>query len=91
MAGLTAAEAVQPTRDGYLSRLAVADARTMKDLTVLFVDLSEQIGRTFGAVPQEVEPITAKVAIANMDFFEFADAADADGVFRGFKAPEPES
>ncbi len=94
LAGLTAAELVQLPRDGYLSHLAVADARTMRDLTVLFVDLnehSEQIGRTFRAVPQEVEPVTANLGIANMDFFEFADAADADGVFRCFKAPEPES
>ncbi len=91
--GLTPAGLVQLPRDGYLSHLAVADARTMSDLTILFVDLNEyneQVGRTFRAPPQEVEPITANLAIANMDFFEFADAADPDGVFRGFKEPDPE-
>jgi hypothetical protein len=53
----------------------------------LFVDLNEfnqQVGRTFRSVPQEVEPIVANLSISNMDFFEFADRADADGVFRGF-------
>ena len=81
-------------RVGYLSQLAVADARTMTDLTIFFVDLNEfneQLGRTFRAVPQEVEPITANLAIANMDFFEFADSANPDGVFRGFEAPAPNS
>ena len=92
LAGLTAADLVRLPREGYLSHLAVADARTMNDLTVLFVDLNEyneEVGRSFRAVPQEVEPITANLTIANMDFFELADAADPEGVFRGFKAPEP--
>lgn len=92
--GLTPPDLVLLPRDGYLSQLAVADARTMRDLTILFVDLNEyneQVGRTFRAVPQEVEPITANLAIANMDFFEFADSADSDGLFRGFKDPGPAS
>ena len=41
-------------------------------------------GRAFRAIPSEVEPIVANLAIANMDFSEFADYADEDGVFRGF-------
>jgi len=92
--GLTPPDLVLLPRDGYLSQLAVADARTMRDLTILFVDLNEyneQVGRTFRAVPQEVEPITANLAIANMDFFEFADSADSDGVFRGLEDPGPAS
>lgn len=87
LAGLTPADLVALPRAGHLSELAVADARTMRDHTILFVDLNEhngQVGRTFRAVPTEVEPITANLAIANMDFFDFADAADPDGVFRGF-------
>lgn len=87
LAGLTPADLVALPRAGYLSALAVADARTMQDLTILFVDLNEyndQVGRTFRAIPIEVEPITANLGLANIDFFEFADAADPDGVFRGF-------
>ncbi|MBI9113804.1 DUF6924 domain-containing protein [Sanguibacter suaedae] len=85
--GLTPNDLVLLPRSGYLSCLAVADARTMVDLTIVLVDLnefSEQVGRTFRVVPQEVESVTGNLAIANMDFFEFADSADPDGVFRGF-------
>jgi hypothetical protein len=74
-------------RDGYLSAIAVADAQTMTDLTIQFVNLNEfqePIGRTFRAVPAEVEPIVANLSLANMDFSDFADNVDADGIFRGF-------
>lgn len=88
LAGLAAADLARLPRNGYLSHVAVADARTMRDLTILFVDLNEhneQVGRTFRATPAQVEPITANLGIANMDFFEFADAAGSDGVFDGFR------
>jgi hypothetical protein len=84
---LTPQDLTRVPRQAYLSELAVADARTMQDQTVMFVDLNEfnqQVGRTFRSVPQEVEPIVANLSISNMDFFEFADRADPDGVFRGF-------
>ena len=84
---LTPQDLTRLRREDYLGELAVADTRTMQDQTVLFVDLNEfnqQVGRTFRSVPQEVEPIVANLSISNMDFFEFADRADADGVFRGF-------
>lgn len=87
LAGLTPPDLVLLPRAGYLSEIAVADARTMKDQTILFLDLNEyneQVGRTFRAVPQQVEPIAVNLALANMDFFEFADSADPDGVFRDF-------
>lgn len=84
---LTPQDLTRLPRADYLGELAVADARTMRDQTVMFVDLNEfnqQVGRTFRSVPQEVEPIVANLSISNMDFFEFADRADPDGVFRGF-------
>jgi hypothetical protein len=84
---LAAGDIVQLQREGYLSAVAVADAQTMRDGTIMFLDLnefSEQVGRTFRAIPQEVEPITANLYLANMDFRDFADSADADGTFRGF-------
>jgi hypothetical protein len=88
LADLTPEQLVRLPRQDYLGELAVAAARTMRDQTVLFVDLNEfneQVGRTFRAVPREVEAIVANLSIANMDFFEFADNADPDGVFRGFR------
>lgn len=38
----------------------------------------------FRAMPNQVPSITANLEIANMDFHEFADNVDGDGVFRGF-------
>ena len=74
-------------REGYLSQIAVADAQTMRDQTVLFVDFNElngQVGRTFRSIPSEVEPIVANLSLANMDFAEFADSTNPDGIFCGF-------
>ena len=74
-------------REGYVGQIAVADAQTMRDQTVLLVDfneLGEQVGRTFRSIPSEVEPIVANLSLANMDFAEFADNTDPDGIFRGF-------
>lgn len=51
---------------------------------VLVVDLYENPGRTFRVIPSEMGDVENNLSIANMDFEEFADAADADGVFRGF-------
>ena len=40
--------------------------------------------RTFRAIPSTIQSIENNLSIANMDFEEFADSVDADGVFRGF-------
>ncbi len=85
--GLGAAELIGLPRSGYLSLVAVADAQTMRDQTIAFVNLNEysdDIGRTFRAIPLKAEPIAVNLGLANMDFHEYADSADADGVFRGF-------
>lgn len=87
LSNLTPEELVALAREDYLSQIVVADAQTMRDQTVLFVDfneLNEQVGRTFRSIPSEVEPIVANLSLANMDFPEFADNADSDGTFRGF-------
>ncbi|TQL01524.1 hypothetical protein [Cellulomonas sp. SLBN-39] len=85
--GLTPRDLVELPRDGYMSCLGVADAQSMRDLTIVLVDLNpynEQVGRTFRVVPEQIEPILVNLSIGNMDFFEFADSAGPDGVFRGF-------
>jgi hypothetical protein len=51
---------------------------------VLVVDLWHESGREFRAVPAAVQSIENNLSIANMDFAEFADAVDKDGIFRGF-------
>jgi len=87
LSDLTPDDLVALPREDYLSQIAVADAQTMRDQTVLFVDFNERMGRmgrTFRSIPSEVEPIVANLSLANMDFAEFADNTDPDGTFRGF-------
>jgi hypothetical protein len=87
LSNLTPEELVALAREDYLSQIAVADAQTMRDQTVLFVDFNElngQVGGTFRSIPSEVEPIVANLSLANMDFAEFADNINPDGIFCGF-------
>lgn len=51
---------------------------------ILVVDLYDERGRIFRVIPTEMWGVENNLSIANMDFTEFADSADADGVFRGF-------
>jgi len=81
----TLRHAYDEDRVGYV---LLADARSMLDapgdLTVLYVDLYDEPGRSFRCAAGEVAGIEANLAIANMDFADFADRLDAEGVFRGF-------
>jgi hypothetical protein len=47
-------------------------------------DMYHDPGRTFRVIPSEMWGVENNLSLSNMDFFEFADAADEDGVFRGF-------
>lgn len=51
---------------------------------ILVMDLYTEPGRTFRVIPSEMWSIENNLSIANMDFDEFAESADEDGVFRGF-------
>lgn len=51
---------------------------------ILVVDLHEEPGRSFRVIPRELWGIENNLSIANMDFAEFADSVDPDGIFRGF-------
>jgi hypothetical protein len=66
--------------------LMIVDAVTVRspEHLVLVVDLWREPGREFRAVPAAVQAIENNLSIANIDFAEFADAVDEDGVFRGF-------
>jgi hypothetical protein len=59
-------------------------ATTQPEYPLLIVDLSENNGREFRAIPSQVQSIENNLSIANMDFGEFAEAVDEDAVFRGF-------
>jgi len=85
--GLTVEQHVALRDDLSKSYAIVADAVTMSGVEhpLLIVDLIEELGRTFRAVPSAIQSIENNLSIANMDFWEFADNVDADGVFRGFE------
>ena len=51
---------------------------------VLVVDLADEPGRSFRVIPSEMWGVENNLSLANMDFEEFANAVDEDGVFRGF-------
>jgi hypothetical protein len=76
-------------RAGSSQRLViVADRVTMThpDHALLVIDLFEEsAGGSFRAVPSAIQAIENNLTLANMDFEDFAGAADDDGVFRGFE------
>ena len=55
------------------------------DHPLLIIDLHNGSGRDFRAIPSQIQGIENNLSIANMDFEEFADSVDEDGVFRGFE------
>lgn len=69
------------------SAIFIVDRESLShpDCPILVVDLFEQPGRKFRVVPSEMWAVENNLAIANMDFSEFADNVDEDGIFRGFK------
>ncbi|GAA0345672.1 DUF6924 domain-containing protein [Streptomyces blastmyceticus] len=66
--------------------LVVVDAVAVAspEMPLLCVDLWAERGRTVRVIATELWGIENNLSIANMDFEEFADAADEDGIFRGF-------
>ncbi|MDR3081668.1 MAG: hypothetical protein LBV60_12210 [Streptomyces sp.] len=72
--------------DHRIFYLFLADATTMDDPArpLLAVDLGDEPGRTFRVPAQWFHDVSANLSIANMDFAEFADAADESGTYRGF-------
>ena len=73
-------------RDANCTFAFIADRLTFAspERPVLVVDLHTEPGRTFRVVPHAMWCIENNLSIANMDYAEFADNADADGIFRGF-------
>jgi hypothetical protein len=67
--------------------LFIADrtSLTSPDHPVLVVDLADGSGqRPFRCIAQELWSVDNNLNIANMDWEDFANAADLDGLFRSF-------
>jgi hypothetical protein len=76
-----------PAESRGTSVLFVADTGTLAepDHPILVVDLRGGSDRApFRCIAAELWGIENNLNIANMDWEEFADAVDADGIFRGF-------
>ncbi len=83
--GATAEQVVAAAAGGHRFVL-IADRAAVHEAehAVLVVDVGGEPGRSFRAIPSVAWSVENNLALANMDFEEFLDAADDDGVFRGF-------
>ena len=70
----------------YRSFMFVVDQTTLShpDSPILVLDLFTEPGRTFRVTPSEMWGVENNLSLANMDFAEFANHTDSDGIFRGF-------
>ena len=86
-AGVTPAElaSLQPERSEH-SFVFIVDGITLSspEHPIVVVDLIGEPGRWFRVVPREAWAVQNNLSLANMDFVDFADSVDPDGVFRGF-------
>jgi hypothetical protein len=64
--------------------LFVADGTTLSNAEHLVLCISLHGLGSFRVPPNELWSIENNLSLANMDFEEFAEAVDPDGVFRGF-------
>ncbi len=88
--GMTKEHVISLSSKGYShSFIILADRTTvlLPDLPLLIIDLYDEPGREFRAIPSQIHGIEVNLTLANMSFDEFADKVDQDGVFRGFPIP----
>ncbi|PTH86856.1 hypothetical protein C9J60_21920 [Streptomyces sp. A244] len=80
------AEESAAAEDERICEVFLADATALAgpEHPLLAVDLFTEPGRTFRVPVRRYPEMSANLSIANMDFAEYADAADASGTFRGF-------
>ncbi len=69
------------------SFIFIVDSITVASLEhpILCIGLRRDKGKSFRVIPSEMWGVENNLSISNMDFDSFMWAADADGVFRGFK------
>jgi hypothetical protein len=85
--GLTPDQVLDAITDDYhFGFLLIVDADAIHGdaRAVLVVDLFEERGRSFRALLSQVQSVENNLSLANMDFSEFAESVERDGVFRGF-------
>lgn len=75
-------DAVAESKAYYLF-LADTIAMSAPGWPLLAVDLADEPGRTFRVPARWYGDVSANLCIANLDFADFADAADDSGTYRG--------
>ncbi|MGW4800672.1 DUF6924 domain-containing protein [Nonomuraea sp. NPDC004297] len=84
--GLTSEQLLALLPDRYADAiLVIADQVTMASPETPFLVIELELTWELRVIPSELPTIHANLSIGNMDFGEFAENADADGVFRGFR------
>ena len=75
------------SEDSPLSFAFIIDRMALShpDHPILVIDLHDKPGRTFRVIATEIGIVENNLSIANMSFDEVADAADNEGIFRGFQ------
>ena len=70
----------------YRSFMFVVDQTTLSHpgRPILVIDLVTEPGHSFRVIPSEMWGVENNLSIGNIDFAEFANHADSDGIFRGF-------
>lgn len=66
--------------------MIVADQAAIRDPDhpILIADLTWERGRTFRALPSCVFEVESNLSIGNMDWEEFVNGVDDNGIYRGF-------
>lgn len=86
-AGLTTTQLLELVSENYpYNFIVIVDQAAIShpEHPLLIIDLFEGSGNEFRAIPSTIQSIENNLSIANMDFEEFAEAVDEDGIFRGF-------
>ncbi|MCF6468390.1 hypothetical protein FAF44_08275 [Nonomuraea sp. MG754425] len=84
--GLTSEQLLALLPDRYADAiLVIADQVTMASPETPFLVIELELTWELRVIPSELPAIHANLSIGNMDFGEFAENTDADGVFRGFR------
>ncbi|MEU6731536.1 hypothetical protein ABZ917_48195 [Nonomuraea wenchangensis] len=84
--GLTAEQIAALLPDGYGDPiLVIADKVTVESQEMPFLVILLEYIWGMRVIAPELPGIHANLSIGNMDFGEYAESADADGVFRGFR------
>lgn len=69
------------------SFLFIVDSITLSkaEHPILCIGLDKDKGKSFRVIPTEMWGVENNLSISNMDFEDFSNSTDPDGVFRGFR------